>query len=70
MSDDADARIEKLEMDLAHAVRTLDELNGVVIEQGRQIDRLTRRLADMTDQVEELIENALPGHEAGKPPHY
>lgn len=70
MSDDADARIEKLEVDLAHAMRTLDDLNGVVIQQGRQIDRLTRRLAAMTDQVEELIENSLPGHEAGKPPHY
>ena len=52
---DTEARLEKLEIDLAHANQTIDELNTVVFEQGRQIDRLTRKLADMTDQMEELI---------------
>ncbi|MBD8892949.1 SlyX family protein [Roseibium litorale] len=67
---DHEARIEKLEIDLAHANHTIDELNAVVFEQGRQIDRLTRKLMEMTDQMEELIENALPGHQIDKPPHY
>ena len=67
---DTEARLEKLEIDLAHANQTIDELNAVVFEQGRQIDRLTRKLNDMTDQMEELIENALPGHQVEKPPHY
>nr|WP_149890931.1 SlyX family protein [Roseibium aestuarii] len=67
---DHEARIEKLEIDLAHANHTIDELNDVVIEQGKQIHRLTRKLAEMTDQMEELIENALPGHQVDKPPHY
>lgn len=70
MSKDLDQRIEKLEIDLAHATNTIDELNGVVVEQGKQIDRLTRKLHNMTDQVEELIENVLPGHQVEKPPHY
>ncbi|WP_346907873.1 SlyX family protein [uncultured Roseibium sp.] len=70
MSDDHESRIEKLEIDLAHATHTIDELNTVVFDQGRQIDRLTRKLSDMTDQMEELIENALPGHRVDKPPHY
>lgn len=70
MTTDIESRIEKLEIDLAHANHTIDELNGVVVEQGRQIDRLTRKLSNMTDQVEELIENVLPGHEIQKPPHY
>ncbi|NVK33948.1 MAG: SlyX family protein [Rhodobacteraceae bacterium] len=70
MSNDQDARIEKLETDLAHANHTLDELNDVVFDQGKQIARLTRKLADMTDQMEELIENALPAHAVEKPPHY
>lgn len=65
-----DERLEKLEIDLAHANHTIDELNSVVIEQGKQIDRLTRKMMEMTDQVEELIENALPGHQIDKPPHY
>ena len=70
MTRDQDARIEKLEIDLAHANHTIDELNEVVIAHGKQIERLTRKLSDMTDQVEELIENALPGHQIDKPPHY
>ena len=70
MADDTEARIEKLEIDLAHATHTIDELNSVVVDQGRQIDRLTRLLANMTDQVEELMDNVLPGHQVDKPPHY
>jgi SlyX protein len=70
MADDHEARLEKLEVDLAHAVHTIDELNTVVFEQTRQIDRMTRLLANMTDQVEELLENAQSGHRIDKPPHY
>ncbi|NBN64484.1 hypothetical protein GWI72_12125 [Microvirga tunisiensis] len=66
----SEERIEKLEIDLAHANHAIDELNAVVIEQGRQIDRLTRRLLEMTDQIEELIEVGLPQHRIDKPPHY
>ncbi|WP_428642103.1 SlyX family protein [Roseibium sp.] len=70
MADDHEPRLEKLEIDLAHALNTIDELNGVVFDQGRQIERLTRLLTNMTDQVEELMENVLPGHQIEKPPHY
>ena len=58
MSKDHEARIEQLEIDLAHAGRTIEDLNNVVVEQGKQIDRLTRLLEKMTDQVEELAEQA------------
>ncbi|WP_298814022.1 SlyX family protein [uncultured Roseibium sp.] len=70
MADDTETRIEKLEIDLAHATNTIDELNTVVIEQGKQIERMKRMLANMTDQVEELMDNVLPGHQIDKPPHY
>lgn len=63
-------RIDKLEVDLAHATQTIDDLNEVIIKQGRQIDQLTQRFSLMTDQVEEMIESALPGHQVEKPPHY
>jgi len=70
MANDHEARLEKLEIDLAHATQTIDDLNTIVIEQGRQIDRMSRLLSSMTDQVEELMENVLPGHQIEKPPHY
>lgn len=67
---DHDARLEKLEIDLAHANQTIDDLNSVVIEQGKQLERMKHLLSNMTDQVEELMENVLPGPENEKPPHY
>lgn len=70
MSNDHEARIEKLEIDLAHANHTIDELNDVIVEQGKQLARLTRKMSDMTDQVEELIESGIAGHVVEKPPHY
>ncbi|WP_299484307.1 SlyX family protein [uncultured Roseibium sp.] len=70
MTQDHEARIEQLEIDLAHANRTIDDLNGVVVEQGTRIDRLTRLVSKMTDQVEELAEHVLPAHHVEKPPHY
>ncbi|MEP3429018.1 MAG: SlyX family protein [Roseibium sp.] len=70
MNTDAETRLDKVETDLAHANQTIDELNGVVIEQGKQIDRMSRLLANMTDQVEELMDNVHPGHQVEKPPHY
>jgi len=70
MSSTNEERLEKLEIDLAHANHTIDELNTVVIEQGRQIDRLTRKLIQMTDQIEDLIENSVSAPANQKPPHY
>lgn len=70
MTTDTDSRLDKLEIDLAHANHTIDELNAIVIDQGRQIDRLTRKLMQMTDRVEELLETSAPGHQVEKPPHY
>ena len=55
MTTDTDTRLDQLEIDLAHANRTIEELNGVVIAQGKQIDRMSRLLSNMTDQVEELV---------------
>ncbi|WP_305989140.1 SlyX family protein [Roseibium sp. MMSF_3544] len=70
MTQDQEARIEQLEIDLAHANRTIEDLNGMVVEQGKQIDRLNRLLSKMTDQVEELADHVLPAHQIDKPPHY
>lgn len=63
-------RLEKLEVDLAHANQTIDELNAVVIDQGRQLERVKLLLTNMTDQVEELMDSVAPGHQNEKPPHY
>lgn len=70
MSKEQEQRIEQLEIGMAHANQTIEDLNTAVIEQGRLIERLVRKLSSMEDQVEELIENTLPGPQNEKPPHY
>ena len=67
-SHDSD-RITQLEASVAHLERLFDELNTVVVEQGRRLARLEKRL----EQVAQLFE----GGELDrlrqvqeKPPHY
>jgi len=70
MTEELTSRVEKLEIDLAHAQRVIDDLNAIVVDQGRTIDKMSRHLVAMTDQLEEIAENALPAPGNEKPPHY
>ncbi|MTI43371.1 SlyX protein [Roseibium hamelinense] len=70
MDSELEQRIEKLEIDLAHAMQTIDDLNSVVIEQSRLLERLNRRQIETSGQVEELMEHVLPEPGHDKPPHY
>lgn len=73
MSDNAAlfARIDALEVRVAHQERTIEDLNKVTTEQWAQIDAL-RRLADrLLDRVQEMESNRDPdGAPEPPPPHY
>ena len=63
-------RITDLEERLTHQEHLIDQLNDVVLEQARQLERLSRELSNYVSAVERLAaaaEGDLP-HE--KPPHY
>jgi SlyX protein len=64
-------RLVALEERLSYQQQLIDELNGVVLEQTRRLDHLSRDLAAQRAALERLAELArgddLP-HE--KPPHY
>ena len=63
-------RITDLEERLTHQEHLIDQLNDVVLGQARQLERLSRELANYVSAVERLsaaAEGDLP-HE--KPPHY
>ena len=62
-------RIEALEAALAHQDKAIEDLNAVVLTQGEEIQRLTRRLNKMMTRIEEL-EEFMPAPEAKRPPHY
>ena len=70
--DDAAAvtdRTEKMEILFAHLERQFEQLNSVVIEQGKILSRLQKRLEDL-DQAMQGQERDRTQSGQQKPPHY
>jgi SlyX protein len=65
------ARIEALEVRIAHQDRVIEDLNKSVTDQWKQIDGLTKQVARMADRLARLEDNA-PSSDAAEPPppHY
>jgi SlyX protein len=68
MSDDTSSRLEKIEAHAAHLEHQLEQLNEVVIEQGKTIERFKKQLQRQAATLEsielERIKSTNP-----KPPH-
>lgn len=69
MADVNTRHIEKLESNLAHLEHQVEQLNGVVIEQGKLLERLKKEVqrqstAMRTMELERIKANVQ------KPPHY
>jgi SlyX protein len=65
------ARIDKLEMHVAHQDQTIEDLQKVVSDLWTEIERLTRKLAALgvrLEAVEERTDTAAPVEPP--PPHY
>lgn len=67
MSQD-DERLMKIEMALAEQEKMLGELNEVLIEQGRQIERLLKQNRYLISKLDE--DSVKPQSEETPPPHY
>jgi len=69
MEADLEQRLARIEAHLAHVERQNDELNGVVIEQGKLLKKLQTQVRRISDSVEtaelDRIKSTNP-----KPPHY
>jgi uncharacterized coiled-coil protein SlyX len=69
MDKELSERLEKLESHLAHLEHQYDQLNQVVLEQGRQLTKfqlLQQRVSQTVESIElERIKSTNP-----KPPHY
>jgi len=68
---DTSARIEALEVRIAHQDRIIQDLNKSVTDQWKQIDGLARRVERMADRLQRLEDDA-PSSDAPEPPppHY
>lgn len=62
--------LERLEIKISYLEKINEELNEVVIEQAKEINKLSYKLEEMIKKVNQLIE--LSGEERvnRKPPHY
>jgi SlyX protein len=69
MSEDTSERFAKLESHLAHLEHQVEELNGVVIEQGRVIDRLRKQVQVQARAMETAVVEQVKANNP-KPPHH
>jgi len=69
MSDDKiEKRVSELEIQITQQNHTIDELNESVVSQWKEIDRLTRVLKSLNEQVLSLEDGS--GAKSTKPPHF
>ena len=70
MSSD-ETRIEALETKVAYQEHTIEELNGTLTEQWKQIDLLAKQVQRLSDRIKSFEDNA-PSSAADEPPppHY
>ncbi len=64
------ARIDELEIRIAHQDAIIEELNATVTEQWKVIDRLTRQLDKLNDRVSTGEHSAIRAGDEPPPPHY
>ncbi|MCO5064049.1 MAG: SlyX family protein [Rhizobiaceae bacterium] len=65
-----ESRLVVLEVRAAEQERTIEELSAQIAEQWKVIERLQKKLDALTERFLTLEEQAAPGHEITKPPHW
>ena len=69
MADEHSQRLEKLESHVAHLEHLVEELNGVIIDQGKLLDRLKKEVQRQSSTMETLELDRIKSNQQ-KPPHY
>jgi uncharacterized coiled-coil protein SlyX len=69
MSEDAGERLVRIEAALAHLEHQVEQLNGVILAQGKDLEQL-KRLVQRQAQTLESIELERVKATNPKPPHY
>lgn len=69
MDQETSGRLESLESNIAHLERQYEQLNEVIVEQGRVIKKLLSQQQRMAETVETVEIDRIKATNA-KPPHY
>ena len=69
MTDETSQRLERIEANVAHLEHQLEQLNGVIIEQGKLVERLKKEVQKQSTLLEAQEMEQIKSNNA-KPPHY
>ena len=69
MKDESSERLGRLETHVAHLEHQVEQLNGVLIEQGKLVERLKREVQRNAASMETLELERIKSNNP-KPPHY
>jgi len=69
MADENSQRLEKLESHVAHLEHQVEQLNEVVVEQGKLLDKLKKEIQRQSSSLQTLELDRVKSN-AQKPPHY
>lgn len=68
---DSNSRLEALETRIAYQDEVIEDLNKTITAQWKEIDRLTREVAALTERVAQAEQSVdLDPSEEPPPPHY
>jgi uncharacterized coiled-coil protein SlyX len=66
---DSESRLEKTEAALSHLEHQYDQLNAVVVEQGKLLERLRKQVERLSESIEAQEMDRIRNTNT-KPPHY
>ncbi len=69
MPDENSQRMDKLESHVAHLEHQVEQLNGVIIDQGKLLDRLKKEVQRQSSILQTLELERMKSN-VQKPPHY
>ncbi len=69
MPDENSQRMDKLESHVAHLEHQVEQLNGVIIEQGKLLGRLKKKVQRQSSILQTLELERMKSN-VQKPPHY
>ena len=69
MNNETLQRLEKIEAHVAHLEHQVEQLNGVIIEQGRALESLKKQLQRQATTLESVELERIKNTNA-RPPHY
>jgi SlyX protein len=69
MNENVSARLGQIESHVAHLEHQVEQMNTVIIEQGRLVDRLKKEVSRQTSAMESLELERIKANNP-TPPHY